>query len=27
VLFSLTDGSVRAWRILDGGNHEVELTE
>ena len=27
VLVSLTDGSVRAWRILDGWTHEVELTE
>jgi len=27
VLVSLTDESVRAWRIVDGGTHEVELTE
>jgi len=27
VLVSLTDESVRAWRIVDGGMHEVELTE
>ena len=27
VLVSLTDESVRAWRIVGGGTHEVELTE